>query len=60
MVKQELTGLELDIYNKDGDQYDRVTCGKADFDMATGDAVFGRRRRDHAGHESRRSRPRAS
>ena len=34
--KQELTGLELDIYNKDGSQYDRVKSAKAEFDMAQG------------------------
>ncbi len=34
--KQELTGLELDIYHKDGDKYDRVKSAKAEFDMSQG------------------------
>jgi lipopolysaccharide export system protein LptA len=34
--KQELTGLELDIYHKDGNQYDRVKSAKAEFDMSQG------------------------
>jgi len=34
--KQELSGLELDIYNKEGSQYDRVKSAKAEFDMAQG------------------------
>ncbi len=34
--KQELSGLELDIYNKDGSQFDRVKSAKAEFDMAQG------------------------
>jgi len=34
--KQELTGLELDIYHKDGNQYDRVKSAKAEFDMGQG------------------------
>ena len=34
--RQELTGLELDIYHKDGNQYDRVKSAKAEFDMAQG------------------------
>ena len=31
--KQELTGVELDIYHKDGNEYDHVKCAKAEFDM---------------------------
>lgn len=34
--KQRLTGVELDIYNKDGSQYDHVKSAKAEFDMAQG------------------------
>lgn len=34
--KQELTGLELDIYNKDGSQFDRVKSAKAEFDTPSG------------------------
>ncbi len=34
--KQELTGVELDIYHKDGNEYDHVKCAKAEFDMAEG------------------------
>ncbi len=34
--KQELTGVQLDIYNKDGDEYHHVKSAKAEFDMAQG------------------------
>jgi len=34
--KDELTGVKLDIYHKDGNQYDHVTCAKAEFDMEQG------------------------
>src|SRR5215471_2053123 len=34
--KQELTGVELDIFHKDGNEYDHVKCAKADFDMSQG------------------------
>ena len=34
--KQELTGVELDIFHKDGNQYDHVRCARAEFDMSQG------------------------
>jgi lipopolysaccharide export system protein LptA len=34
--KQELTGVQLDIFRKDGNQYDHVKCAKAEFDMNQG------------------------
>ena len=34
--KQELTGVELDIFHKDGNQFDHVKCAKAEFDMNQG------------------------
>jgi lipopolysaccharide export system protein LptA len=34
--KQQLTGVQLDIYHKEGDQYDHVTSAKAEFDMSQG------------------------
>jgi lipopolysaccharide export system protein LptA len=34
--KQELTGVQLDIFHKDGNQYDHVKCAKAEFDMSQG------------------------
>src|SRR5579864_6518230 len=34
--KQELSGVELDIFHKDGNQYDHVKCAKAEFDMSQG------------------------
>jgi lipopolysaccharide export system protein LptA len=34
--KQQLTGVVLDIANKDGDKYHRVKSAKAEFDMAQG------------------------
>src|SRR5580704_4359473 len=34
--KQELTGVELDIYHKEGNEYDHVKCAKAEFDMNQG------------------------
>ncbi len=34
--KQELTGVELDIYHKDGKQYDHVKSAQAEFDMGQG------------------------
>jgi len=34
--KQELTGVELDIYHKQGNEYDHVKCAKAEFDMNQG------------------------
>ena len=34
--KDELTGVTLDIYNKDGDQYNHVKCAKAEFDIGQG------------------------
>jgi len=34
--KEQLTGVQLDIYKKDSDEYDHVTCAKADFDIAKG------------------------
>ncbi len=34
--KDELTGVTLDIFNKDGNKYDHVKCAKAEFDVARG------------------------
>jgi len=34
--KEQLTGVQLDIYHKDGDVYDHVKSAKAEFDMAQG------------------------
>jgi lipopolysaccharide export system protein LptA len=34
--KDELTGVTLDIYNKEGDKYDHVQCAKAEFDVGKG------------------------
>ena len=34
--KDELAGVTLDIFNKDGDKYDHVKCAKADFDVGRG------------------------
>lgn len=34
--KDELTGVTLDIFNKQGDKYDHVQCAKAEFDVAKG------------------------
>jgi lipopolysaccharide export system protein LptA len=34
--KDELTGVTLDIFNKEGNKYDHVQCAKADFDVAKG------------------------
>ncbi len=34
--KDELTGVTLDIFNKEGDKYDHVRCAKAEFDVAKG------------------------
>jgi lipopolysaccharide export system protein LptA len=34
--KQELTGVELDIFHKEGNEYDHVKCAKAEFDMNQG------------------------
>ena len=34
--KDELTGVTLDIFNKDGDKYDHVKCAKAEFDVGRG------------------------
>ena len=34
--KDELTGVTLDIFNKDGDTYNHVQCAKAEFDVAKG------------------------
>jgi lipopolysaccharide export system protein LptA len=34
--KQHLTGVELDIYNKDGSKYNHVKSAKAEFDMNAG------------------------
>lgn len=34
--KQELTGVTLDIYKKEGDKYDRVKSAKAQFDPESG------------------------
>ena len=34
--KDELTGVTLDIFNKDGNKYDHVQAAKAEFDVAKG------------------------
>jgi lipopolysaccharide export system protein LptA len=34
--KQQLTGVELDIFHKEGNEYDHVKCAKAEFDMNQG------------------------
>jgi lipopolysaccharide export system protein LptA len=34
--KDELTGVTLDIFNKDGDTFNHVKCDKAEFDMGRG------------------------
>ena len=34
--KDELTGVTLDIYNKEGDKYDHVKSAKAEFDIGRG------------------------
>jgi lipopolysaccharide export system protein LptA len=34
--KDELAGMTLDIYNKDGQKYDHITSAKAEFDVASG------------------------
>jgi lipopolysaccharide export system protein LptA len=34
--KDELTGVTLDIFNKDGDTYNHVQCAKAEFDVSRG------------------------
>ena len=34
--KDELTGVTLDIFNKEGDKYDHVKCAKAEFDVGKG------------------------
>src|SRR5581483_576143 len=34
--KDELTGVTLDIFNKDGDKYDHVHSAKADYDVSHG------------------------
>jgi lipopolysaccharide export system protein LptA len=34
--KDELTGVTLDIFNKEGDKYDHVRCAQAEFDVAKG------------------------
>lgn len=34
--KDELTGVTLDIYNKEGDQYDHIKSAKAEFDVGQG------------------------
>ncbi len=34
--KDELTGVTLDIFNKEGNKYDHVQCAKAEFDVAKG------------------------
>jgi lipopolysaccharide export system protein LptA len=34
--KDELAGVTLDIYNKDGDTYNHVKCEKAEFDVGRG------------------------
>ena len=46
--KDELTGVTLDIYNKDGNQYDHVKSAKAEFDVGRGNAILRRRGGDHA------------
>lgn len=34
--KQELSGVQLDIYHKDANEFDHVKCAKAEFDMNQG------------------------
>src|SRR5579863_8123245 len=34
--KDELTGVTLDIFNKDGDTYNHVECAKAEYDVQRG------------------------
>ena len=34
--KDELTGVTLDIFNKEGDKFDHVKCAKAEFDVGRG------------------------
>jgi lipopolysaccharide export system protein LptA len=34
--KDELAGVKLDIFHREGNQYDHVTCAKAEFDMSQG------------------------
>jgi len=34
--KDQLTGVTLDIFNKEGDKYDHVKCAKAEFDVGRG------------------------
>ncbi len=34
--KDELTGVTLDIFNKEGNKYDHVQCAKAEFDVGKG------------------------
>jgi lipopolysaccharide export system protein LptA len=34
--KDEMTGVKLDIFHQDGNEYDHVTCAKAEFDMEKG------------------------
>jgi lipopolysaccharide export system protein LptA len=34
--KDELTGVTLDIFNKQGDKYDHVKCARAEFDVGRG------------------------
>jgi lipopolysaccharide export system protein LptA len=34
--KDELSGVTLDIFNKEGNKYDHVQCAKAEFDVAKG------------------------
>jgi lipopolysaccharide export system protein LptA len=34
--KDELTGVTLDVFNKDGDTYNHVQCAKAEFDVNRG------------------------
>jgi len=34
--KDQLTGVALDIFNKQGDKYDHVKCAKAEFDVGRG------------------------
>ena len=45
--KDELTGVTLDIYNKDGNQYDHVKSAKAEFDSASRHTLFRGRRGNH-------------
>ncbi len=53
--KQQLTGVQLDIFHKDGNEYDHVKCAKAEFDMNQGDALFRRRCRNHHGGVGRQA-----